>query len=55
MMITLKGSQLQNVLGLATALTAALYASANYGNICHIFLFNVFHPAMVVVSVGFLT
>lgn len=53
--ITLKGIQLQNVLVLATALTAALYVSANYGNICHVFLFNIFLPAMVVVSVSFLT
>jgi len=55
-LITLKGSQLQNVLVLAMALTVgALYVSANYGNICHIFLVNIFLPAMVVVSVGFST
>lgn len=50
----LKGSEQQNVSVLATALTAvSLYASANYGNICHIFLVNSFFPAMVVVSVVF--
>lgn len=39
--ITLKGSEQQNVSVLATALAAgSLYASANYGNICHIFLVN---------------
>lgn len=55
-LITLKGSQLQNVLVLAVVLTAgSLYASANYGNICHIFLVNICLPAVVVVSVGFLT
>lgn len=52
-LITLKGSEQQNVSVLATALTAgSLYASANYGNICHIFLVNIFLPAVVVVSVG---
>uniref|UniRef100_A0A8B9RSW0 SH3 domain containing kinase binding protein 1 n=1 Tax=Accipiter nisus TaxID=211598 RepID=A0A8B9RSW0_9AVES len=54
--ITLKGSRLQNVLTLATALTAgSLYASASCGNTCHIFLVHFFLPAMVVVSLGFLT